>query len=258
MDKHNLNLQKCSVIITGAEGAIGRCISERFAVDGYNLFLVDQKKNIEKLNEFSRELSEKYGIQLYTFGFDLKQNTEITEFVEWLESINNEDVGILVNNAGINKLTDASLFDEEAWDNIVDTNLKATFFMSQAIGKLMIKNRKGAIINIASQHGVVGNEKRAPYCASKAGIINMSRSLAIDWAKYGIRVNCVSPGFVLHEKNSDYLQSTLVKRKILPKVPLARYCTPIDVAHAVYFLASSQAAYITGQNLIVDGGYTAQ
>ena len=158
------------------------------------------------------------------------------------------------------KFTDLSeiVLSEDEWDKVVDINMKGTFLMSQGIAKFMIKNNKGIIINIASQHGEVGNVKRAAYCASKAGIINMSRSLAIEWAKYNIRVNCVSPTFVIHDKNESYLKQPAVSKKLLKSIPLGSYCTPKDVADSVLFLASPMARLITGHNLLVDGGYTVQ
>jgi 2-deoxy-D-gluconate 3-dehydrogenase len=128
--------------------------------------------------------------------------------------------------------------------------------MCQNIGRLMVTARTGSIVNIASQHGIVGNDMRAPYCASKAGVINLARELALEWAKYNIRVNCVSPTFVMTEKNKKMLTDNINFKKTLTSIPMGRYCTPLDVAQSVLFLSSPLASLITGHNLVVDGGYT--
>jgi NAD(P)-dependent dehydrogenase (short-subunit alcohol dehydrogenase family) len=257
MEKTGYDFQNYNTIITGAEGEIGRAISELFASVNSTLILVDQQENQDRLHSFADTLQHDYGIATDCFGIDLRNTHEITEFAETMKK-HYDTIQVLINNAGINKIMPAQKYDEADWDDIVNTNLKGTFFISQRIGELMLRHKRGAIINVASQHGVVGNEKRAPYCASKAGIINMSRSLAIEWAKFGVRINCVSPSYVIHDKNSDYLKNPAVAREYLSRIPLGRYCRPIDVAYAVLFLASPMAEFITGHNLMVDGGYTAQ
>ena len=130
--------------------------------------------------------------------------------------------------------------------------------MSQCIGKLMMEGKGGAIVNIASQHGEVANLQRAPYCASKAGLINLTRALCLEWAEYGIRVNSVLPTFVLTEKNEQMLMQSGRYRTYMREIPLRRYATAEDVANAVLFFVSDRASMITGQALAVDGGYLAK
>lgn len=244
-------------LITGAAGEIGRAISKLFGQAKCHLILVDLPSNKKRLEEFATRLREEYDITVLIKVLNLREVREIKQLIDEITS----EVGrvdILINNAGVNRFMPAVQVKEEEWHEIVDTNLTATFFMSQGISRLMIKEDGGAIINIASQHGVVGNDERAPYCASKAGIINLSKELAIEWARYNVRVNCVSPTFVITDKNEELLLKPINKRRLLGSIPLGRYCTPIDVAYCVMFLASPMSSMITGHNLLVDGGYTAR
>ena len=158
--------------------------------------------------------------------------------------------------AGINVLVSALETTEEIWDRIIDVNLKGFFFVSKVIAKNMILNGGGSILGIASQHAVVANVDRAAYCASKAGMIHLAKELALEWAKYGIRVNMVSPTMIFSEKNKEILDGNRAKKEYLIKIPLRKYAVPEDVSSAILFLNSDKASMITGQNLIVDGGWT--
>lgn len=254
----NFDYENKIIVITGATGGIGKVIAEKFATCKGTLILSDRKENHDSLMTLMAELKDEYNIDVFSFEADMTQYEQIAEMDVFLEK-NGLEPDILVNNAGINKIIPAHLITEREWDDVVDTNLKGNFFMSRVVALNMINSRKGgAIINIASQHGVVGNLDRAPYCASKAGVINLARELALEWAKYNIRVNCVSPTFVIHSGNEEVLNGQQMVRKLLPTIPLGRYATAEDVANAVLFLASPLAGLITGHNLIIDGGYTAR
>lgn len=253
----NISLKNKVVVITGALGEIGRKICETFAICQSDLVLVDLVSQIEEKSQFIEELINKYKINVDLINADIRKIEDIKRITNLIEN-KYKKVDILVNNAGVNAYVPATNIDEKTWDNIVDTNLKGTFFVSQEIGRIMIKNKEGAIVNISSQHGVVGNELRVPYCTSKAGIVNMTKALAIEWAKYNIRVNCISPTFVITEKNEKMLNERGFKSKALKEIPLGKYCTPIDVANSVLFLSTSMAALITGHNLLVDGGWVAK
>ncbi|EAF2708563.1 SDR family oxidoreductase, partial [Listeria monocytogenes] len=162
-----------------------------------------------------------------------------------------------LNLVGLNIFNSVLDVTEDEWDLIVDTNLKSSFFLSQAVSKKMVKSKtKGSIVLLASQHGVVANGLRAPYCASKAGVIQLAKSLALELSSYGIRVNCVSPTYILDEKSKEFLLNKEVKKEYLSKIPLKKYALPSDIANACYFLLSEESAMITGQNIIIDGGYT--
>lgn len=258
MKKIDIKLTGNRTIITGAEGAIGRNLSETFAYAGSSLILADKAERLEALIKFAQGLESTYHIEADCYGLNQKNAEEVETFVEKINEKYSEGFDTLVNNAGVNYLVPIYEYEESQWDDVIDTNLKSTFLVSKFVGKSMIKQRKGSIVSIASQHGVVGNIKRVAYCASKAGIINMTKTFALEWAKFGIRANCVSPTYVLHEKNVDLLNKPSVARDHLAKIPLGRYCSPQDVSNAVVFLASPYSEFITGQNIIVDGGYTAQ
>lgn len=169
------------------------------------------------------------------------------------------EVEVLVCSAGINIPKPAEEVTEADWDTILSINTKGLFFCNQAVAiQSMIPRKTGAIVNIASIYGLVGGPKRATYCASKGGIVQLTRQEAIDWAPYNIRVNAVAPTFILTNMTKDYLGDPEFKNYVLDKTPLHRLATVDDVAAAVCFLASDEANMITGAILPVDGGWTAQ
>lgn len=169
------------------------------------------------------------------------------------------EVEVLVCSAGINIPKPAEEVTEADWDTILSTNTKGLFFCNQAVAiQSMIPRKTGAIVNIASIYGLVGGPKRATYCASKGGIVQLTRQEAIDWAPYNIRVNAVAPTFILTNMTRGYLGDPEFKNYVLDKTPLHRLATVDDVAAAVCFLASDEANMITGAILPVDGGWTAQ
>ncbi|GHU49194.1 short-chain dehydrogenase [Clostridia bacterium] len=245
-----------TIVITGASRGIGLCIAKKFAANGANLVLTDIEIQLETLRIESEILQNIYDVEILRQELDVLDIAQIKNVIcNAVEAFGTIDV--LVNNAGTNIFNPAITLTEEQWDMVLDINLKGAFFMMQEAAKVMIKQRIGSIINISSQHGLVGNELRAPYCASKAGLINLSRALATEWAKYNIRVNSVAPTFVLTENNESLLNDTGFIRHNLTKIPLKRYAIPEDVANAVYFLSSNESSMITGHCLSVDGGWTA-
>src|SRR5437867_7422313 len=166
-------------------------------------------------------------------------------------------IDILVNNAGINIAKNALDVTEGDWDSILDVNLKGVFFCSQAVGREMIKRRSGKIINMASQNGVIGYYQRAAYCSSKAGVVNLTRVLAIEWAPHHINVNAIGPTFILTPLTQKLFENRKFSHEVLRRIPLGRLGKPEDVAGAAVFLASAAADMITGHTLLVDGGWTA-
>ena len=135
-------------------------------------------------------------------------------------------------------------------------NLKGSFFLTKLIGQASLIDRKGNVVFISSQHGVVGNVMRTAYCSSKAGILGLVRALTADWSVFDVRVNAVSPTYIMHKDNEDFLMSPREKRNMLNKIPLHKYASVSDISSAVLFISSDKASMITGHNLIVDGGYT--
>jgi len=235
---------KKNVLLTGATGGIGEAICNKL-LKNYNLIVVS--RNEEKLKNFMR--GNKSIIK--KIACDLKDSNQITKMIEEIISTN-LNVDILVNNAGI---TDDSLFirmNYEKWQNVIKTNLDSNFLLSNAISKLMIKKKWGRIINITSIVGHTGNLGQANYAASKSGLTGMTKSIAMELAKWNITVNCVSPGFI--KTNMTESLNEEQKKVIIGKIPLGMIGSPNDVANCVEFLASDESKYITGETIHVNGG----
>ena len=235
---------KKNALITGATGGIGMAIVDILSKK-FNLILV--ARNEEKLEQ----LSSKNNSVLQYIKCDLSNPNEIKGLIEKI-NMENLAIDVLVNNAGIN---DDSLFlrmNTEKWENVINTNLSSNFHLTSHISKLMIKKKWGRIINITSVVGHTGNLGQANYCASKAGIIGMSKSIALELAKRNVTVNCISPGFI--ESNMTDLLTDNQKEIILKRIPLEIIGSPYDVAHCVNFIASDESRYITGETIHVNGG----
>ena len=235
---------KKNALITGATGGIGLAIVEVLSKK-FNLILV--ARNEKKLDE----ISSKNSSVLKCMKCDLSDVNEIKVLTEKIikDKIN---VDILVNNAGINNDSLFLRMNSDKWEDVIKTNLTSNFHLTNQISKLMIKQRWGRIINITSVVGHTGNVGQANYSASKAGIIGMSKSIALELAKRNITVNCISPGFI--ESNMTDLLSQNQKESILKKIPLESIGSPYDVAYCVNFLASEESRYITGETIHVNGG----
>ena len=250
--RHDSRLEGKVALITGAARGIGLAIAECFANQGANLILVDLTDGVRQV---AASLTER-GAETLPLVYDIT----LTDNVERLVA---EGVGrfgridILVNNAGVVMLGDAETLPEQYWDSTMAVNLKAPFMMSQHVGRGMIQQGGGKIVNIASQAGIIALDKHVAYGASKAGIIGMTQVLAIEWAEYGINVNAVSPTVVMTELGKK-AWSGEVGEAMKKKIPLGRFATPEQIAASVLFLASDAAEMVTGTNLVIDGGYTIQ
>lgn len=255
MNNGNLLADKTAVII-GASRGIGLETSKLFASEGCSLALTEIPDRYGMLEVEANEIEKKYRTKIKVYPLDIKDIGAIKEVFQRIEK-DFSSIDILVNNAGINILKPALEVNEDMWDEILSINLKGAFFSMQQAARIMIKNSGGNMINIASQHGIVGNKDRAPYCSSKAGLINLSKALAYEWSNHNIRVNSVSPTFILYDINKDYLMEKKQKKEYLNNIPLRKYCLPQDLAHAILYLASPHSGMITGHNLVVDGGWTA-
>jgi 2-hydroxycyclohexanecarboxyl-CoA dehydrogenase len=237
-------------IVTGAAKGIGRAIAFSLAEAGFNLVIVDLNK--DRLEELKIEL-EKFSIKVIDSVCDLS-NRESTEdaFNKFIST--GLDIEVLVNNAGIDEIKPFLETEEESWQKIISVNLTAVLRTSKLIAPIMIENRRGAIINIASDAGKVGSSNEAVYSATKGGVIAFTKTLARELAKYNIRVNCVCPGPTdtdLFRSAPDALAQSLIKA-----IPLRRLAEPGDIANAVAFLAGNRSSYITGQAISVSGGLT--
>ncbi|NDG90054.1 MAG: 3-oxoacyl-[acyl-carrier-protein] reductase, partial [Proteobacteria bacterium] len=230
--------------VTGASGGIGNSIVEKLNDCGANVLASGTR--LEKLEELKSKFNK-----IKILKFDISQSDKIEEFID---NAANELGGLdcIVNNAGITQDNLAIRMSIDEWKKVIDINLTSTFLMSKFAIKKMLKNKKGKIINITSVVGHTGNLGQANYTASKAGLIAMSKSLAIEYAKKNINVNCISPGFI-KTAMTDKIDEKF-KEVIVSKIPSARLGKPEDIANAVLFLASDNSNYINGETLHVNGG----
>ncbi len=241
--------EKKVALITGGTRGIGREIAKKFAKEGCNLVLnyVSDNTDVEKIKS---EFNE-YGIDVLVLKADVSFFSDCENLVkEAIEKFGKID--ILVNNAGITKDTLIAMMKEDAFDKVIDVNLKGTFNVTKNVVPYMMKKRNGNIINISSVVGVVGNAGQSNYAASKAGIIGFTKSLAKELAPRNIRVNAVAPGFIDTDMTS--VLSDKVKENINLQIPLKRMGKAEEVANVVSFLANDESSYITGQVINVDGG----
>jgi len=241
-------------LVTGSGRGIGRAIAVALAGSGASLVLNDI--NPESISQVKDQLAA-LGTKTLTLRGDVSSRTEV-EAMSKVATAEFGRVDILVNNAGVVVRKPMEDYTEDDWDRVIDTNLKGVFNFSQAVGRTMIPRRTGRIINIASIMGEVALPPRASYVTSKGGIIAFTKNLAAEWARYNINVNSVSPGWTNTEMTGKYFAQEEVRRFLLERVPLGRFAEPSDIANLVLFLASDYSAYITGQNIFVDGGWTIQ
>tara|TARA_B100000963_G_scaffold316466_1_gene296283 strand:- start:1530 stop:2261 length:732 start_codon:yes stop_codon:yes gene_type:complete len=239
-----MNLKNKKIIITGATGGIGNSLVKKFVELGSNVLA--SGTNEEKLKKLKSDFKN-----INTLSFKLDDHKNIETFIDnCAEKLGGLD--ILVNNAGITLDNLSIRLSEENWKKVIDINLTATFLMSKHAIKKMLKNKSGKIINITSIVGHTGNLGQANYAASKAGIIAFSKSLAIEYAKKNINVNCVSPGFIKTEMTEKINEE--FKKILISKIPSGDLGTGEDVSNCVAFLASDMANYISGETIHVNGG----
>lgn len=237
-----MDLSGQTALITGASGAIGSAIATKLHALGCHIII--SGSNEVKLENLGKDLKDNYTIKVC----DLSSLKSCNDLITTLE----KDLTILVCNAGITKDMLAIKMTDEMFSEVIDINLKASFILNREAIKKMIKNRYGRIINIASVVSVSGNPGQANYCASKAGLIGMTKSLAYEVSTRGITVNAVAPGFI--RSNMTDALSEAQKDAIMQKIPLKTLGEPSDIASGVAFLASREASYITGQTLHINGG----
>ena len=239
------DLKNKNIIVTGATGGIGNAIIRKLSEAGANILASGTKT--ERLEELKKNFEK-----IKILKFDISQGNKVEEFIENSTKELGGSLDCIINNAGITKDNLAIRMSLEEWQKVIDINLTSTFLISKFAIKKMLKNKSGKIVNITSVVGHTGNLGQANYTASKAGIIAMSKSLAIEYAKKNININCISPGFI-KTAMTDKIDEKF-KEIIMSKIPSARLGEPDDIANAVLFLSSSQSSYINGETLHVNGG----
>ena len=239
-----INFKGKKILITGATGGIGGALVKKFvSLEGS---VLATGTNTEKLDALKKDFPN-----INILKFDISDHGKVEEFIENVSS-QLTGLDILINNAGINKDNLSLRMNESEWKKVIDINLGSTFLMCKYAIKRMLKNKYGRVVNITSVVGHTGNLGQANYAASKAGIIGMSKSLAIEYAKKNITINCVSPGFIKSKMTDNIVES--VKAVLTSRIPMAKLGTGEDVSNTVAFLSSEAASYITGETIHVNGG----
>ena len=239
-----INFKNKKILVTGATGGIGKALVQKFVSLEGNVLATGTKT--EKLDALKKEFPN-----INVLKFDISDHSKIEEFIE---NVSSQLVGldILVNNAGINMDNLSLRMKDDEWKKVIDLNLGSTFFLCKYGIKKMLKNKYGRIVNITSVVGHTGNLGQSNYAASKAAIIGMSKSLAIEYAKKNITINCVSPGFIQSKMTEGIVES--IKAMLTSRIPMAKLGKGEDVANTVAFLSSDAASYITGETIHVNGG----
>ena len=239
------SLKDKNVIVTGASGGIGNSIVEKLYEQGANVLATGTR--LEKLEDLKKKFNN-----IKILKFDISQHEKIEEFInDTTEKLGGSLDGV-INNAGITKDNLTIRMSLEEWTKVIDINLTSTFLMCKYSIKKMLKNKSGKIVNITSVVGHTGNAGQANYTASKAGIVAMSKSLAIEYAKKNININCISPGFISTAMTDQIDEKH--KEAIIAKIPSNKLGRPEDIANAVTFLSSDQSDYINGETIHVNGG----
>ena len=239
-----ISFKNKNILITGASGTIGSELVKKFVSLGGNV--LGTGTNVEKLDS----LKKKY-TNIKIKKFDISEHSRIEEFIDDV-TLELEGLDILINNAGKNADNLSLRMKDEEWKKVVDINLTSTFLLTKHSIKKMLKNKFGRVVNITSVVGHTGNLGQSNYAASKAGMVAMSKSLAIEYAKKNITINCVSPGFIVSNMTMNIAEK--VKLYLTSRIPMGKLGNGEDVSNCVAFLSSEQASYITGETIHVNGG----
>lgn len=252
MAKNFFDLTGRVAVVTGASRGLGQYFARALTQAGADLVITS--RTTESLDEFKSEV-EHIGQKALAVELNVRDYNSIQDMVERAYTEYGK-IDILVNNAGCNIRKAAVDVTWEDWDTVVDTNLKGGFFVAQAVAKKMIPNQYGRIINIGSVTSVAGYPGITPYCASRGGVKQMTMSLAADWGKYGITVNCLAPGWFETSQSKVLFENKEWVDYLVDRIPMNRPGQPDDMDGAIIYLASEVSRYVTGQTLLVDGGIT--
>ena len=240
-----ISLKNKNIILTGSTGGIGMSILEKLVNSGANVIATGT--NEEKLKSITSKFAN-----VITKKFDISNHQEIEKFIDDCYDDLDKKIDVIINNAGITKDNLSIRMNKNEWDQVLNINLTSTFLLSKCVIRKMIKANEGKIINITSIVAHTGNLGQSNYSASKAAVLGMSKSLALEYAKKNIKVNCISPGFITSNMTDKINEKQ--KETMMSKIPLARFGNPSDVANTALFLCSDLSNYITGETIHVNGG----
>lgn len=249
-----MDLKGKIALVTGSTKGIGRGIADGLAKAGAKVVVVS--RNQEQCDQVAQEIRNSGGDAL-AVAVDLTDLAAIEALVE-KAVLHYGRIDILVNNAGAALTKKAEDISEADWDQILNIDLKAVFFCAQAVGRKMIEQKNGKIINVSSIFGLVGDRQVLPYCVAKGGVIQMTKALALEWARHNIQVNALCPGYVITPMNKAALEDEKILNHITRKIPMRRLGEVDEMVGAVLYMASSVSSYMTGQSMVVDGGWTAE
>jgi 3-oxoacyl-[acyl-carrier protein] reductase len=243
------------VIVTGGSQGIGRATADRFLAEGARVLITGRRADV--LEKAAREMQARHGRPVATSAMDVSSKADVERMVGQAVALWG-GVDVLINNAGIANMCSFLDLSEAAWDETIDINLKGQFLVGQAVAREMVKVRSGVIVNMSSTNGLAAELLYAHYNSSKAGIVLLTKTMALELAPHGIRVNCVAPGYILtplaQSVQDDHDRAEYVRTKI----PLGRTARPEEVASVFAFLASDDASFMTGECILIDGGQLAQ
>ncbi|BBO75944.1 2-deoxy-D-gluconate 3-dehydrogenase [Desulfosarcina widdelii] len=249
---NQFTLENRIAMVTGASRGLGRAMAIGMAGAGAHIVAIGRDN--QSLAETAKEISAAGGTST-VFQADLCDDTAVKDMVQATIKMLGR-IDILVNNAGIAPMERTTEISKAEWDRVIDINLNAVFLLSRTVGRQMIEKKTGNIINIASVYGKMASNRSLHYCASKAAIIQMTKALALEWAPFNIRVNCIAPGFFQTDMTAEQQSNEKHYNFLMEKIPLRRFGKPEEIVGSVLFLSSAASQYVTGSTLFIDGGYS--
>jgi NAD(P)-dependent dehydrogenase (short-subunit alcohol dehydrogenase family) len=244
-----------TAMITGGCQGLGLEFAKAMAKAGANVAITSRDQ--KKAQETAANLSEEYQANVTGYSVDVLKSDQINHLVQQVVE-KYESIDILVNNAGVNVRKPLLEYDEESWDLVQETNLKAPFLVAKAVVPQMIKQNYGRIINLASMLGMVGLAERSAYCSSKGGLIQLTKVMALEWAEYNITANAVCPGPFATEMNQVVINNPEANQFFLDHLPVKRWGKPEELSGLIVYLASDISSFMTGTSIVIDGGWTAE